>query len=99
MLKKLKKSKQLKDSQLLKLILLADNKDFLDNDTQQPELITLKKEKLIGLPYIVLMDLFNCSMPMFGTQNSWERKLQFLDMFLWLLTCTCQAVKTDIAKK
>ena len=24
----------------------------------QPELITLKKEKLIGLPYIVLMDLF-----------------------------------------
>ena len=99
MLKKLKKSKQLKDSQLLKLILLADNKDFLDNDKHQPELITLKKEKLIGLPYIVLMDLFNCSMPMFGTQNSWERMLQFLDMFLWLLTCTCQAVKTDIAKK
>ena len=31
-MKKPKKSKYLKDSQLLKLILLADKKDFLDND-------------------------------------------------------------------
>ena len=31
-LKKLKKSKYLKDSQLLQLILLADNKYFLDDD-------------------------------------------------------------------
>ena len=30
--KKLKKLKYLKDSQVLKLILLADNKDFLDDD-------------------------------------------------------------------
>ena len=32
LLKKTKKSKYLKDSQLLKLLLLADNKDFLDDD-------------------------------------------------------------------
>ena len=32
LLKKLKNSKYLKDSQLLKLILLADNKNFLDDD-------------------------------------------------------------------
>ena len=32
LLKKLKKSRYSKDSQLLKLILLADNRDFLDND-------------------------------------------------------------------
>ena len=32
LLKKLEKSKYLKDSQLLKLILFADNKDFLDDD-------------------------------------------------------------------
>ena len=32
LLKKLKKLRYLKDSQLLKLILLADNKDFLDDD-------------------------------------------------------------------
>ena len=33
LLKKTKKSKLLKDSQLLKLLLLADNKDFLDDKT------------------------------------------------------------------
>ena len=32
LLRKLKKSKYLKDSQLLKLVLLADNKYFLNND-------------------------------------------------------------------
>ena len=32
LLKKLEKSKYLKDSQLLKLILFADKKDFLDDD-------------------------------------------------------------------
>ena len=32
LLKNLKKSKYLKDSQLLKLIILADNKNFIDND-------------------------------------------------------------------
>ena len=32
LLKKLKKSRYSKDSQLLKLILLADNRDFLDDD-------------------------------------------------------------------
>ena len=32
LLKKTKKSKYLRDSQLLKLLLLADNKDFLDDD-------------------------------------------------------------------
>ena len=36
------------------------------------------------------MDLFNCPMLMLVTQNSCERSLQFLNMFLWLLTCTPQ---------
>ena len=35
LLKKLEKSKDLKESQLLKLILFADNKDFLDDHKTQ----------------------------------------------------------------
>ena len=59
--KKLKKLKYLKDSQPLKLILLADNKDFLDDDKTPTRTDYVEK-----------------------------RMLQFLNMFLWLLTCTCQ---------
>ena len=66
--KKLKKSKYLKDSQLLKLILLADKKDLLPDDKTPTRNDYIKKrDKLIGLPYVILMDLFNCSMLMSGT--------------------------------
>ena len=64
LLKKLKKSKYLKDSQLLKLIILADNKIVYSMIRHQPELIIWRKGKLIRPPCIVLMDLFNCSMLM-----------------------------------
>ena len=65
--KKLKKLKYLKDSQLLKLILLADNKDFLDDDKTPTRADYVKKEKLTGLPCTILMDLFSCSTQTWGT--------------------------------
>ena len=63
LLKKLKKSKHVKDKELLKLVNLADSKYFLDNNIVQLELIMLKKEKLIDLLCIALMVLFNYFMP------------------------------------
>ena len=47
MSKKLKKSKYLKDSQLPKLILLADNKDFLANDKTPTRTDYVKKNREI----------------------------------------------------
>ena len=44
--KKLKKLKYLKDSQLLKLILLADNKDFLDDDKTPTRADYVKKREV-----------------------------------------------------
>ena len=65
---KIKKSEYLKDYQLLKLILLADNTDFLDDDKTPIRTDYVKKKgKLIGLPYTVSMDLFNYFMSMLGT--------------------------------
>ena len=58
--KKLKKSKCLKDSQLLKLIILADTKDFLDDDKTSTRADYVEKRELTGLPTTVLMDLFSC---------------------------------------
>ena len=63
LLKKLKKSKHVKDKELQKLVNLADSKYFLDNNIVQLELIMLKKEKLIDLLCIALMVLFNYFMP------------------------------------
>ena len=65
LLKKIKKSKLLKDSQLLKLLLLADNKDFLDDDKTPTRTDYIEKGKLIGLPYTILIDLFIYFMQMF----------------------------------
>ena len=46
LLKKLKTSKYLKDSQLLKLILLADNKNFLDDDKTPTRTDFVKKREI-----------------------------------------------------
>ena len=46
LLKKLKNSKYLKDSQLLKLILLADNKNFLDDDKTPTRTDFVKKREI-----------------------------------------------------
>ena len=46
LLKKLKKPKCLKDSRLLKLILSADNKDFLDNDKVPTRTDYVKKREI-----------------------------------------------------
>ena len=67
LVKKLKKWKYLKDSLLLKLIVLTDNKNFLDDDKPPTSTDYVDKREMIGLPYIVLMDLFNYFMSMLGT--------------------------------
>ena len=46
LLEKTKKSKYLKDSQLLKLLLLADNKDFLDDDKTPTRTEYIKKREI-----------------------------------------------------
>ena len=46
LLKNLKKSKYLKDSQLLKLIILADNKNFIDNDKTPNRTDYVKKREI-----------------------------------------------------
>ena len=48
LLKKLKRSKYLKDSQLLKFIFLADNKDFLDDDKTPTRTDYIEKRKIDG---------------------------------------------------
>ena len=62
--KKLKKSKYFKDSELLKLINLADDKNYLDDGKVPTELIMLEKGELIDQLCTVSMVLFNCSMLM-----------------------------------
>ena len=47
-MKKLKKSKYLKDSQLLKLINLADNKEFVDNDKVPTKTDYVEKRDIDG---------------------------------------------------
>ena len=46
LLRKLKKSKYLKDSQLLKLVLLADNKYFLNNDKTRTRADYIEKREI-----------------------------------------------------
>ena len=58
LLKKLQKSKQEKDSLLLKLIRLTGSK-FNDKAKHQQESIISKKEKQTDQLYIVLMNCFN----------------------------------------
>ena len=48
LLEKTKKSKYLKDSQLLKLLLLADNKDFLDDDKTPTRTDYVEKKEIDG---------------------------------------------------
>ena len=65
LLKKLKKSKYDGDKLLYKLVNVVDNKSFfLTKIKLQPELIMLRKEKLIVLPHIVFMVLLNFFMLM-----------------------------------
>ena len=65
LLKKLKKSKYDGDKLLYKLVNVVDNKSFFLTKIQlQPELIMLRKEKLIVLPHIVFMVLLNFFMLM-----------------------------------
>ena len=58
LLKKLQKSKQEKDSLLLKLIRLTSSK-FNDKEKHQQESIISKKEKQTDQLYIVLINCFN----------------------------------------
>ena len=61
LIKKLKKSKYAKDSSLLKLIGLVEQS--IDDEEKIPTRIDyLRKEKLTGLPFIVLMDPFSSFM-------------------------------------
>ena len=59
LLKKLKKLKYLKDSQMLKLINLADNKDFLDDDKVTTRTYYVEKREIDRSILYSLMDLFN----------------------------------------
>ena len=59
LLKKLKKLKYLKDSQMLKLINLADNKDFLDDDKVTTRTYYVEKREIDRSILYSLMDLSN----------------------------------------
>ena len=59
LLKKLKKLKYLKDSQMLKLINLADNKDFLDDNKVTTRTYYVEKREIDRSILYSLMDLFN----------------------------------------
>ena len=90
--KNFKKSKYLKQSQLLKLILLADNKDFSDDDKTPTRTDYVKKREIDRSTLYSFDGPFQLLHADVGNSNflAKERRQQSLNMFLWLLTYTRQ---------
>ena len=89
LVKKLKKSKYATVFLLLKLIGLVEQTQMMKKKFQQ-EYIILKKEKLKGQPFIVLMEPFTSFMQVQEIQNFSEKVQQHQGTCCWLLTSILQ---------
>ena len=89
LVKKLKKSKYATVSFLLKLIGLVEQTQMMKKKFQQ-EQIMLKKEKLKGQPFIVLMEPFTSFMQVYEIQNFLGKVQLHQDTCCWLLTSIFQ---------
>ena len=66
---------------MLKLINLADNKDFSEDDKVTTRTDYVGKREIDRSTLYSLMDLFNYFLLTSETQNSWERMLHFHSIF------------------
>ena len=90
LLKKLKKSKYLKDSQLLKLIRLADNKDFLYDDKTPTRIDYVEKIEIDRSTLYSFDGPFQLLHADVGSLEFLGKNATISQYVLLVVDCTCQ---------